>query len=208
MSPLLLAIQSCLLAHTLARIRHYEFAINNNGTKGEFIIQVDEAWAPLGAARFHELFEADFFPKVRFFRAISGFMAQFGIHGKPEVSKEWREKKLLDDPVVESNKKYTLSFATSGKDSRTTQIFINFADNANLDGMGFSPFGKVISGFDAVDAIVTKFGEGGAGDGKDGKGPSQQRIQEEGNYYLRRTFPELSYIESVIEVAVAIKDDL
>jgi len=186
--------------------RFYEFEVNNQGKKGEFIVETNTDWAPLGASRFHELVEAEFFSGIRFFRAIEGFMAQFGISGKSSVAREWREKTIKDDPVVESNKKYTLSFATSGKDSRTTQLFINFADNSNLDGMGFSPIGKVISGFEVVDAINTKYGEGGKGDGSDGKGPSQQRLQEEGNYYLKKVFPDLSYITSVEQVMVAKKD--
>ena len=60
-----------------------------------------------------------------------GFMAQFGIHGKPAIAAEWREKKLKDDPVKESNQRGFISFATSGKDSRTTQMFINFASLFN-----------------------------------------------------------------------------
>ena len=59
-----------------------------------------------------------------------------------------------------SNKRGYISFATSGTDSRTTQMFINFGDNTNLDGMGFSPFGRVIgNGMDVVDKIYSGHGE-------------------------------------------------
>ena len=106
---------------------------------------------------------------------VSGFMVQWGIPGKPSVAAEWREKKITDDPVVKSNERGTITFATSGKDSRTTQVFINFVDNKNLDGMGFAPFGKVISGMETVDAIY-------AGDAEK---PNQGKIQSEGNTYLK-----------------------
>merc|ERR1712083_378981 len=145
--------------------------------------EVTEAWAPLGVARFKELVEADFFKAVRFFRVIDGFMAQFGISGKPSVAAEWREKKLQDDPVVKSNTRGMVSFATSGKDSRTTQMFINFADNSNLDSMGFSPFAEVVEGLDIVDRIF-----------KIGEKPNQGEIQSSGNTYLKKNFPQLTYI--------------
>lgn len=153
-----------------------------------FELEVHPDWAPLGAARFKEMIEAEFFKGVRFFRVISGFMAQFGIHPKPAIAAEWRGKTLKDDPVVESNKRGYISFATSGKDSRTTQMFINFADNANLDGMGFSPFGKVLGkGMEVVDRIFAGHGET----------PNQGEIQSKGNAYLKRSYPKLSYINSV-----------
>uniref|UniRef100_A0A7S2DKL8 peptidylprolyl isomerase n=1 Tax=Octactis speculum TaxID=3111310 RepID=A0A7S2DKL8_9STRA len=111
-------------------------------------------------------------------------MVQWGIPGKPSIAAEWRDKKIKDDPVVKSNERGTITFATSGTDSRTTQVFINFVDNTNLDGMGFSPFGKVVKGMDVVDAIYAGHGET----------PNQGRIQAEGNRYLKKTFPKLSYI--------------
>lgn len=46
-----------------------------------------------------------------------------------------------------------------GRVPPSPQVFINFVDNGNLDGMGFSPFGRVISGMDAVDAIYSGYGE-------------------------------------------------
>jgi peptidyl-prolyl cis-trans isomerase A (cyclophilin A) len=120
---LLLALAQLALG---ADITQYKFSVNlENGVKDSFTIEVHDEWAPLGAARFHELVAADFFPGVRFFRTIKGFMSQFGISGKPEVSKVWRDKKIADDKRIESNKRGYLSFATSGKDSRTTQIFVN-----------------------------------------------------------------------------------
>lgn len=158
------------------------------GKKDSFDLEVQPEWAPLGAARFKELVDEEFFTSVRFFRVLPGFMAQFGIHGKPEISSTWRDRKLTDDPVTMSNKRGYISFATSGTDTRTTQMFINYGENGNLDGMGFSPFGKVLgNGMDVVDQIFSGHGES----------PDQGRIQSEGNKYLKKTFPKLSYINSV-----------
>ena len=168
-----------------------EFSVKLVTTKGDIVIDVKKAWAPKGADRFHELVTAGYFTDVAFFRVIDGFMAQVGIHGDPAVNKEWRTKKIDDDPVKESNKRGTVSFATSGKNSRTTQFFINFDDNGKLDGMGFSPFGKVRD-MKVVDQIFSGYGEGAPR----GTGPSQARLQKEGNAYLEREFPKLDYIKS------------
>jgi len=172
-----------------------------------FVVSAHRDWAPLGFDRFKELVEIDFFGGCRFFRNIEGFMAQFGISGKPEIAAEWKDKKILDDPVVKSNKRGFISFATSGKDSRTTQMFINHGDNSNLDGMGFSPFAEIEEdGMEVVKALFAGYGEGGRGDGTDGAGPNQGRIQDEGNKYLKKVFPKLSYITKT--TILGPKDDL
>ena len=156
-----------------------------DGETGSFVMEVHPDWAPLGAARMKELVEQNFFSEVRFFRVIQNFMAQFGISGDPAIASKWRNMKMQDDPVKESNKRGFVSFATSGKNSRTTQMFINFRDNSNLDGMGFSPFAYVVKGMDVVDRIY-----------KIGERPNQGQIQMEGNAYLNKDFPELTYIKS------------
>ena len=116
--------------------------------------EIHSSWAPLGAERIKEMVDDNFFKGIRFFRVINGFMAQFGIHGNPKKAAVWREKKMTDDPVKESNTRGMVSFATSGPNSRTTQMFINFGNNANLDGMGFAPFGKIVGdGMNVVDRI-------------------------------------------------------
>lgn len=99
----------------------------------------------------------------------------------------WRQRHLQDDPVLQSNTRGTISFATSGEHSRTTQMFINFQDNVNLDTMGFSPFGRVVQGMEVVDQIYSGYGEE----------PNQEIIQNEGNKYLKKQFGKLSYIEKV-----------
>ena len=158
--------------------------------EGTFVIEVTRAWAPLGADRFYNLVRNGYFTDVRFFRAIKGFMVQFGIHGDPKVSAVWRDARIKDDPVTQSNSRGMVTFAMGGKDTRTTQLFINLVDNANLDKMGFPPFGKVVEGMDVVDKLHTGYGEGAPR----GTGPDQTRVQMEGNAYLAKSFPELDYI--------------
>jgi peptidyl-prolyl cis-trans isomerase A (cyclophilin A) len=161
-------------------------------SKGSFVIEVTRKWAPKGADRFYSMVQAGFFTEVRFFRVIANFMAQFGIHGDPKVATAWRGARITDDPVVESNKRGYVTFATAGPNTRTTQLFINFRDNVQLDRMGFAPIGKVISGMEIVDAIHSGYGEGAPR----GRGPMQGRLQGEGNTYLKKDFPNLDYIKS------------
>jgi peptidyl-prolyl cis-trans isomerase A (cyclophilin A) len=165
-------------------------------SKGDFVVEVTRAWAPLGADRFYNLVKNGFFDDARFFRVLDGFVAQFGINGDPKVSAVWREATIEDDPVTGSNKRGTLVFATSGKDSRTTQLFINFKDNTRLDGMGFAPFGRVLEGMDVVGGFYKGYGEGAP----QGKGPAQHRIQAEGNEYLKKDFPDLDYVKKATVV--------
>jgi cyclophilin family peptidyl-prolyl cis-trans isomerase len=168
------------------------FKVKFETTKGSFTVEVTRALAPNGADRFYNLVRSGYFTDIAFFRVIPGFMCQFGIHGDPNVSAKWREATMPDDPVKGSNTRGTITFATAGPNTRTTQFFINFGDNVGLDGQGFSPFGKVIEGMDVVDKINSEYGEGAPR----GRGPSQGRIQAEGNAYLKKDFPNLDYIKS------------
>ena len=161
-------------------------------TKGTFVVEVQRSLAPNGADRFYNLVRNGYYDGVRFFRVIDGFMAQFGMHGDPEVTAAFRAAPIQDDPVAASNARGTVTFAMTGQpNSRTTQVFINYRDNSNLDAMGFAPFGEVVEGMDVVDQLHSGYGEGAP----NGSGPSQAQIQAEGNEYLEREFPQLDYIE-------------
>ena len=166
-------------------------------TKGDFVIEVHREWAPNGADRFYSLVANGFYDGVQFFRVVEGFMAQFGIHGDPAVSTLWQGAGIMDDSVVESNTRGSVAFAMRGvPNSRTTQLFINFVDNVNLDDMGFAPFGQIVEGMDVVDQLYSGYGEGAPS----GAGPDQGRIQTEGNEYLTEDFPDLdSVVRAVIE---------
>ena len=169
-----------------------KFQVRFNTTKGEIILDVTRAWAPNGADRFYNLVKNGFFTDIAFFRVIENFMAQFGIHGNPQVSAMWREANITDDPVKQSNTRGMVSFATAGPDTRTTQLFINFRNNSFLDEQGFSPFAKVTKGMDVVDSIYKGYGEGAP----NGMGPNQGAIQTQGNAYLQKYFTKLDYIKS------------
>ena len=160
---------------------------------GEFVIRVIRAWAPNGADRFYNLVKNGFYDETRFFRAVPNFMVQFGINGNPAVAKVWQNARIPADKVTQSNKKGFITFAMGASpDTRTTQVFINFRNNTNLDSAGFAPFGEVVSGIEVVDKIHTGYGEGAPR----GAGPAQGRVQAEGNAYLMKSFPKLDYIKT------------
>ena len=167
------------------------YKVNFDTSVGTFEVEVHRDWAPNGADRFYNLVKNGFYDNVRFFRVIPGFMVQFGIHGDPGVASAWQPARIPDDKVKESNKRGYITFATAGPNTRTTQVFINFGDNAGLDSQGFSPFGRVTKGMEVVDKIYSGYGEGAP----QGHGPNQGRIQGEGNAYLTKDFPKMDYIK-------------
>ena len=167
------------------------YKVKFDTSQGTFEIEVHRDWAPNGADRFYNLVKNGFYNDTRFFRVIKGFMVQFGISGNPKVSQVWRNANIPDDPVEESNLRGFVTFATAGPNTRTSQVFINYGDNPSLDGQGFAPFGKVISGLDVVQHLYSNYGEGAPR----GEGPDQSRVQTEGNAYLQKNFPQLDYIK-------------
>jgi len=160
-------------------------------SKGVFVIEVTRAWAPQGADRFYNLVKNGFFDNTRFFRVIPNFMVQFGISGDPALNTKWRVARIPDDRPAQSNTRGMVTFATSGPNARTTQVFINFKNNSRLDPLGFAPFGKVVSGMNVVDALNGEYGEGAP----DGRGPDQMRLQAEGNAYLAKDFPRMDFVK-------------
>ncbi len=192
-APVAGAVNAVLLNPSLATDKApARFVVQFETTKGPFKIEVRRSWAPHGAERIFNLVRAGFFDDVAFFRAIDGFMVQFGISGNPKVAEVWRDAVIPDDPVGQPNTRGRVSFATSGPNSRTTQIFINYSDNRSLDQMGFAPFGVVVEGMEVVDSLYKGYGEGAPR----GKGPNQAKLQTGGNDYLRKDFPMMDYVKS------------
>jgi peptidyl-prolyl cis-trans isomerase A (cyclophilin A) len=162
-------------------------------SKGPFTILAHRAWAPIGVDRFYHLVQLGFFDDTRFFRVLPGFMAQFGISGDPRVNTAWESLTIQDDSVKQSNKRGMVTFAKTGMpNSRSTQLFINYANNANLDAISFAPIGEVVDGMTVVDSLYGGYGEGAP----DGNGPDQTRMTAEGNAYLAKNFPKLDFIRS------------
>jgi len=151
------------------------------------VITVHRDWAPLGADRFYNLVKNGFFDDARFFRVIPDFMVQFGMNADPAVTSAWRSTTLADDPVKQSNKKGYVTFANTGTpNSRGTQVFINYKDNAFLDAQRFAPFGEVTTGMNVAEKINAEYGER----------PDQGSITTQGNAYLMKSFPKLDYIKT------------
>jgi peptidyl-prolyl cis-trans isomerase A (cyclophilin A) len=156
-------------------------------TAGDFVVTVTRAWAPLGADRFYNLVKHGFFTDAAFFRVVSGFIVQFGLNANPAVNKVWEKASIKDDPVTQSNHTGYLTFATAGANTRTTQLFINLAENgSSLDGQGFAAFGQVTTGMDVVQKIYSGYGES----------PDQALITSQGKPYLDKNFPKLDHIVS------------
>jgi peptidyl-prolyl cis-trans isomerase A (cyclophilin A) len=173
------------------------FKVKFATSEGDFVVESQREWAPRGVDRFYNLVKNGYYDGVCFFRVISGFMAQFGIHGDPKVAAAWRPERLQDDPVKQSNKRGYISYAMAGPNTRTTQLFINYGDNSRLDRMGFAPIARIVEGMDVVDRLYSAYGEGAPS----GKGPDQGRLQAEGSAYLSKDFPQLDCIKkaSIVE---------
>ena len=163
-----------------------DFKAKFSTTAGDFVVEVHRDWAPLGADRFYNLVRNGYFTNAAFFRVVSGFVVQFGLSADPAVNKVWHEARIQDDPVVQSNKRGTLVFATAGPNTRTTQLFINYADNTRLNGMGFAPFGTVVEGMDVVNKIYPGYRES----------PRQDLIADQGDAYLKANFPDMDKIKA------------
>ncbi len=167
------------------------FRVKFQTNKGDFEVEVTKAWAPRGASHFYDLVTTGYYDGNRFFRVVRDFIVQFGISGDPAKNRLWGQTAIPDDPVTQSNRKGTITFARLGPHSRTTQVFINLKDNGKvLDNAGFAPFGEVVSGMDVVESIYSFYGEVAPR----GSGPDPTQIQIQGNVYLENRFPRLDYV--------------
>jgi peptidyl-prolyl cis-trans isomerase A (cyclophilin A) len=163
-------------------------------TKGDFTVEVHRDWSPNGADRFYNLVKNGFYDGAEFFRVVPNFMVQFGISGNPKIAAAWAHQNLRDDPVKSGNKRGRITYAMAGPNTRTTQVFINFRDNSNLDSQGFASFGEVTEGgMDVVDKLYSGYGDMQE---MGGHGPSPGKIETEGNAYLDKNFSQLDKIKT------------
>ena len=109
--------------------------------QGVFVVEARRSQAPIGVDRFYNLVRAGFFDDSRVFRVREGYIAQFGIAGDPAVSSVWKDRRMPDDPVRATNIRGSFAYAMTGPDTRTTQLYLNLADNQHLDDSGFRPAG-------------------------------------------------------------------
>ena len=166
-------------------------------SQGAIVIAVEREWAPLAADRFYNLVKNGFYDDSRFFRVLSGFMAQFGLHADPSVQSAWRTANLKDEPVKKSNTRGFVTFTReSSPNSIYTMVFINYKDNSYLDADGFAPFGEVVSGMDVADRLYSGYGRQNV--------PDQRRILRDGNAYLLAEYPKLDFVKTAtIETSAA-----
>ncbi|HUJ29830.1 MAG TPA: peptidylprolyl isomerase [Candidatus Acidoferrum sp.] len=157
-------------------------------TKGPFVVKVTRAWAPLGADRFYNLVKHHFYDDMALFRVVPGFVVQFGLGPSPAVNRAWETARIKDDPVKQSNAAGTITFATAGPNTRTTQVFVNLGNNAALDGQGFAAFGQVTSGMDVIANLYSGYGDTTTND--------QGNITTGGKAYLQKTYPKLDTIKT------------
>ena len=158
-------------------------------SQGVFVIEAHRDWAPNAADRFYNLVKNGFYDNARFFRVLSGFMAQFGLNADPDIQRAWTYAGLPDEPTKQSNTRGSVSFAReSGPNSRYTMVFINYKDNSYLDGEGFPPFGQVVTGMDIVEKLYSGYGRANV--------PDQRRIVREGNAYLQQEYPKLDFVRT------------
>ncbi|MEM7782784.1 MAG: peptidylprolyl isomerase [Planctomycetota bacterium] len=162
-----------------------EFKVKFETSKGDFVMLVHRDWAPLGAERFYQLIENKYYDGAPFYRVVVGFMVQFGMNGDPLGTQYW-DKNIPDDPVKQNNSKGRVTYAMSGPNTRSTQLFINYANNQFLNGQGFAPFAEVVEGMDTVESLNAQYAEE----------PSQAIMYNEGNQYVFKNFPNIDYIIS------------
>lgn len=140
------------------------FTASFETTKGTFEIEVKRNLSPKAADRLYQLVKRGYYDNAIFYRVVPGFVAQFG-NTDTLVMNQWRKVKIPDESVTQGNKKGTVSFARSGKETRDLELFINLNDNPVLDTLyfegvkGFPAFGKVTKGMETVEKLYSGYGE-------------------------------------------------
>lgn len=173
------------------------FQVKFETTRGDFTMDVTRAWAPVGVDRFYNLVKHHYYDNMVVFRAVPGFVVQFGISSYPAVNAAWRSADIQDDPVTQSNKRGYVTYAkTSEPNSRSTQIFISFKDNSFLDSQGFAPFATVdAAGMKVVEMLYDQYGDQPTGE--------QDQISRLGKAYLDSKYPKLDVIKHATIVGAA-----
>src|SRR5215472_2060730 len=173
------------------------FQVKFETTRGDFTMDVTRAWAPIGVDRFYNLVKHHYYDNMVVFRAVAGFVVQFGISSNPAVNAAWRDANIKDDPVTQSNKRGYVTYAkTSQPDSRSTQVFISFKDNSFLDSQGFAPFATVdTAGMKVVEMLYDQYGDQPTNE--------QDQISRLGKTFLDSKYPKLDVIKHATIVGAA-----
>jgi peptidyl-prolyl cis-trans isomerase A (cyclophilin A) len=217
----------------MTRVAPDRFFVSVHTTKGEFQLESRRKWSPHGADRLYNLARLGFLNNTAFYRTIhkpacsADWVVQFGVSGDPNISCVYNANGnarpapgaiLHDDPVspLLSNTEGVLAYsavldmARGGyATNRTTELFISYANNSQLDALGFAPVAVVRKGYgDVVRSLYAGYGE--MADACDLHGytpchaPPTDKLYAGGNAYLQREFPRLDYILTAsIEVPLA-----
>src|SRR5258707_3258462 len=137
------------------------FEVKFDTTRGDFTMAVTRAWSPICVDRFHNLVKHHFYDNMVVFRAVPGFVVQFGISSYPAVSAAWSNANIKDDPVTQSNNRGFVTYPkTPAPNSRSTQIFVSLKDKSFLDSQGFAPFAMVdAAGMKIVEMLYDQYGD-------------------------------------------------
>lgn len=160
-------------------------------SKGNFDVQIQRKASPKGVDRFYQLVQHHFFDKSVFYRVVPNFVAQFGIIDSTATAL-WKEHKIPDEPVLESNLKGAISYARGGKETRHDHLFINLKNNQRLDTVmaskvrGYPPFGTVIKGMDVVESLYSGYGN-----------ETMAKVDSLNYTQLLQAFPKLDLINKV-----------
>jgi len=128
-------------------------------TMGEIVLELDQEKAPGTVANFLQYVKAGFYKGLIFHRVIDGFMIQTGGMDAKLNGRAVRKPIKSEAQNGLSNVKYSVAMAREDHpDSATSQFFINVVDNAGLDypnmnGGGYTVFGRVVKGQEVVDKI-------------------------------------------------------
>ncbi|SHG91185.1 Peptidyl-prolyl cis-trans isomerase (rotamase)-cyclophilin family [Flavobacterium fluvii] len=160
-------------------------------SKGNFDVQIHREASPKAVDRFYQLVQRRFFDQTVFYRVVPNFVAQFGIIDSTKTAL-WKENKIPDEPVRESNLKGAISYARVGKESRHDHLFINLKNNQRLDTVmangvkGYPPFGTVIKGMDVVESLYSGYGN-----------ETMAKVDSLNYTQLLQAFPKLDLINKV-----------
>jgi homoserine O-acetyltransferase len=160
-------------------------------SKGVFTLELVREWGPVGADRFYNLARLGYYDDARFHRVNAGYIAQWGLHGLPEVNAAWKDRFIDDDPPRSRNARGTFAFAMKGPNTRNTQVYVNLADNARIDLEPFTVLGKVIEGMHVLDSLYSGYGENS---GRGVRHGLQGPLETGGNAFMDREYPLLDRI--------------
>lgn len=161
-------------------------------TKGDITIEANREWSPLGVDRLYQLIISGFYNNALFFRVEPKKVVQFGIAADAATNRFWDPKKIRDEPLLLKNKKGTIAFARDVKNSRSTQLFINYNDNPAYDTVvrngvtGYTVVARVVKGMKIAESLHAGYG----------KQPAmiQDSLYKYGNVYFEKKFPGLDKI--------------